>query len=74
MKNTQTHILHGVNDPLLSGEQVRAALGGIGKTFFYSLLKEEGAPQGISLGRRRLWRGSEVQNWIDAMSKKGGST
>lgn len=71
VKNTQKQILCGVHDPLLSADQVRANLGGIGKTFFYSLLKQQGAPKGVTLGRRRMWRSSEIQAWIFNLSSEG---
>ena len=55
-------------DPLIDCKQARRLLGGIGKTKFYDLVRAGELPAATKLGRRSLWRQSEILAYIDRLT------
>lgn len=47
-----------------------AALCGIGRTKFYSMLKQPGFPQGVRLGGSRVWLVSDLLTYLKAQAAK----
>lgn len=54
------------NDQLLSKIEARKALGGIGNTKFYALLRDN-TISGVKLGKRLMIRRSEIDRYISSL-------
>jgi len=52
--------------PLLLSASDAARLLGIGERHFHALNSTGRVPLPVELGRRRLWRRRELENWVDA--------
>ena len=52
--------------PLLVPAAEAARLCGVSRAFWYSLLSAGRTPVPIRLGRRTLWRVSELKEWVEA--------
>jgi predicted DNA-binding transcriptional regulator AlpA len=48
------------------GAREAAAMCGIGRSLFLTLVDTGRAPLPLKLGRRTLWRVKDLQDWIDA--------
>jgi len=52
--------------PLLLSATDAASLIGIGRSLFWSMHSAGKVPLPVGLGKRRLWRRSELERWVDA--------
>ncbi len=52
-------------EPLLLGEDESSRMINVGKTLFRTLVADgRFAPKPIRLGRRKLWRLADIQEWV----------
>lgn len=50
-------------DRLLNNAQVQGMIS-FGRTWIHNAVREGVFPSPVSIGQRRLWRESEIRNWI----------
>ena len=53
-------------EPLLLDARAAAALCGVGRTLWLTMHQDGRIPMPLRLGRRTLWRRSELERWIEA--------
>jgi len=56
-------------DRLLTLDEVREQLGGIGRTLVFDLIKHQRLPS-VKVGRRRLVKESDLKRYIKALDHK----
>ena len=59
-----------MSDEILVNSKEAARRIGISKRFYLSIVSSGKIPQGIQLGRRRLWPVKDLEQWVDGMVKK----
>mgnify|MGYP000976054062 CR=1 FL=1 len=62
-----------VSDRLISADEARHLLGGIGRTKFWSMIRTGELPKPLKLGTRSLWRLRDVQAFIDRLEAAGAA-
>ena len=59
-------------DPALRAQAAQAYLG-IRHSLFYRLIREGRLPQGVCLGRARVWRRSWLDRFLDELGAKSAT-
>ena len=53
-------------DPLLVGSDGAARLAGLSRSMWLKLARQERCPAPLVIGAKKLWRVSDIQDWVDA--------